>query len=108
MDGDARADRSGGTHRGVTVLAFLALTVLAGFALPSAAWLVERLSGGAENWIFPVQLVFVGLVAVGYQLWRPGRRRTGRGTPTRLIWGLAATLGAVLLADAVWLFAIAG
>lgn len=103
MDDDATADGPG-RRRAPTVLRFLALTALAGLALPTAAWLVERVSDRAENWIFPVQLVLVSLVAVGYELWRSRRRRAR----TRWVGGLAATAGAVVLADAVWLLAIAG
>lgn len=85
-------------------LAFLLLVGVASVALPVAAWIIEGISERAENWIFPLQLLLVGIVAVGYRLWRS----TGGGVGRDILVGLVAALAAVLVADTIWLFGIAG
>lgn len=85
-------------------LAFAFLVGLAGLALPAAAWLVEAVSDRAENAILPLQAALVALVAIGVALWRAPADQRGR----RLITAVAMALGAVLVADAVWLLGMAG
>lgn len=86
------------------LLAFLGLVVLAGVALPAAAWVVEAISDRGENWIFPLQLAAVFAVAATVLTVRaePGRRTRTLGL------ALASSVAAVLVADAVWLLGLAG
>lgn len=91
-----------GTKR--QVLAFVALAVLAGVALPASASIVEAVSDRAENWIFVLQFALVFVAAAAFSL-RPSADRSPRRS---LVIAFAAAVAAMLVADAVWLFGMAG
>ncbi len=89
------------------LLLFLSLVVVAGFALPVAAFFVEAVSARAENWILWVHLVLVVLVAatIGPLVPKSSSAPTRRGRAVR--WAVAGVLAAGV-AYAVWLLLLAG
>jgi hypothetical protein len=93
-----------GQPRGPVILAAVVLVLVAAFALPVAAWVVESLSATAENWILPLQVVIVLAVAAGLATVtaRPEERRR------RLALGLAAGVVVLLAVDLVWWLLLAG
>lgn len=101
-DHDPSGARAGGTTR--QVLALVVLVALAGFALPVSAWVLGAISDRAENWIMVLQFVIVFAVAAAFTL-RPSAQRS-RGRALAVAFGAAVI--AVLVANAVWLFGMAG
>jgi hypothetical protein len=93
-----------GHSRGPVILAAVALVLVAAFALPVAAWVVESISATAANWILPLQVVIVLAFAAGLAAVTAGPEQRRR----RVALGLAAGVIALVVVDLMWWLLLAG
>ncbi|MBA2529781.1 MAG: hypothetical protein H0V19_07465 [Euzebyales bacterium] len=89
------------------LLLFVALVVVAAYALPVSAAIVEAVSARAENWILVVYLTLVALVGAGVGAFVP-RSSTARTRRGRALRWAGAGLLAAFIGYSVWLLLLAG